>query len=297
MKIEYDNGYYTGDVDYNEEMHGYGTYVWHSGDKYVGNWLHGERHGNGKYTWPDGTWYEGEFQNGDLNGYGTKRYTDGTYTGKWIRDERNGQGTFRSNEGWSYEGQWKNDEMHGRGKYIFDDGSYYEGEFAYGYFCGKGTRTFTSGCKYIGEFRNDEICGHGTWYNSDGSTLEGEWSDSENAKNVIFKHGSNFDRGKLVNDEFISELEQWTTNGSSYCAAIHSNNNTVEHGSYHRNDRSSRGALNHIHFNDGSEVLIEDCGDKLKLTMKKNGVSRVEYTSKASHNPNYAELAKRLFGK
>ena len=228
MRIEYDNGYYTGDVDHNEERHGYGTYVWNSGDKYVGNWFHGEQHGNGKYTWPSGN---------------------------------------------CYEGQWKNGEMHG-----------------------KGTRTFASGCKYIGEFKNDEICGHGTWYNSDGSTLEGEWSDSENAKNVIFKHGSNFDRGRLINNEFISELDQWTTNGSSYCAATHSNNNTVEHGSYHRNDRSFRGALNHIHFNDGSELLIEDCGDKLKLTMKKNGLSRVEYASKASCNPNYAEFAKRLFG-
>ena len=229
MKIEYDNGYYVGDVDSNEQENGFGSFYWDNGDRYVGNWLHGKRHGTGKFTWPDGSCYDGE---------------------------------------------WKADERHGRGKYTFNDGSH-----------------------HIGEFRNDKICGHGTRYNSDGSTFEGEWIDSENVKNVVFKYGSNFDRGKIINNEFISELEQWSTNGSSYCAAIHPNNNTVEHGSYHRNDKSSRGALNHIHFNDGSEVLIEDCGDKLKLTMKKNGVSRVEYTSKVSHNSNYAELAKRLFGK
>ena len=36
MRIEYTNGYYEGEVNYNKEHHGKGKFIYKSGDKYIG---------------------------------------------------------------------------------------------------------------------------------------------------------------------------------------------------------------------------------------------------------------------
>ena len=229
MRIDYDNGYYIGDVDSNDERHGFGTYYWNDGDKYEGNWIHGER------------------------------------TGK--------------------------------GTYYYSDGDKYVGDFVDGYFHGKGTYYWTDGDRYEGDWLNGKRTGKGTYYFSNGNKYEGDWQDDNNATNVIYTYGSNFDRGEIVNGEFVAEVQQWSTKNSSYAAAIHPNNNTVEHGSYHNNDKSNRGALSHIHRQDGSEILLEEYGDKLKVTYKKDGISRVEYIPKKYTESEYNALTKKLFDK
>ena len=54
--LSYSNGYYDGDVNYNDEEHGYGTFVWSDGNKYIGQWRNGQMHGRGKYVWKDGSY-------------------------------------------------------------------------------------------------------------------------------------------------------------------------------------------------------------------------------------------------
>lgn len=258
----------------NDQRHGYGELYLSNGNTYKGDWSNDEFHGTGKYTWSDGSYYEGQFENDRFNGRGIRVYTDGgKYIGSFKNDLRHGQGELFLPDGDKYIGNWYNDKTDGVGKYTWADGSYYDGQS-----------------------KNGQSYGHGVWHDSEsGETIEGDWIDDDNAINAVLKVDSTIKKGKLVNGVFVSDVDQWTTNNSSLCAAIHPNNNTVEHGSYHRNDSCTRGALNHIHFTNGNELLIEDLGDKLKVTLRKDGTSQVRYSEKLSENFDYADLALHLF--
>ena len=63
---EYDTGIYNGRF-HNFKRHGFGTYFFKNGDKYVGNWKDDVRHGNGNYIWADGTSCEGIWKNGEID--------------------------------------------------------------------------------------------------------------------------------------------------------------------------------------------------------------------------------------
>lgn len=47
-KINYNNGYYEGDVDRNGNRDGWGVYHYNTGDKYEGEWKNGQQHGYGE---------------------------------------------------------------------------------------------------------------------------------------------------------------------------------------------------------------------------------------------------------
>ena len=71
------------------KCHGYGTYTWASGTKYVGEWKNYKKHGNGTYTMADGQKYVGEWKNGNKHGQGTFTNADGTiyHSGEWVNDK------------------------------------------------------------------------------------------------------------------------------------------------------------------------------------------------------------------
>ena len=52
--------------------------------------------------------YKGQMQNHRLNG--------DTYTGEFKNGSFNGQGTFKSHEGWIYQGEFKSGQADGQGK-------------------------------------------------------------------------------------------------------------------------------------------------------------------------------------
>lgn len=62
---EYDNGIYHGRF-LNFRRHGFGTYDYSNGDKYIGNWKDDVRDGHGKYIWSDGSSREGLWENDEL---------------------------------------------------------------------------------------------------------------------------------------------------------------------------------------------------------------------------------------
>jgi S1-C subfamily serine protease len=72
---------------------GYGTYVWDTGDKYVGEWKNNRSHGQGTLYHSNGDVYSGQFNKSDAVGRGTLTYADGrvekgTANGKeWIVDD------------------------------------------------------------------------------------------------------------------------------------------------------------------------------------------------------------------
>ena len=103
-RIDYNNGYYEGEIDSYGNECGYGTFVWHNGEKYVGYFYSKKFDGQGTY------WYA----NGDK------------YVGKWCNDKRNGNGTMYFADGYSYSGNWINDKRDGFGKETYEWG-YYEG--------------------------------------------------------------------------------------------------------------------------------------------------------------------------
>ena len=47
---------------------GYGTFIWPSGNKYVGEWKDGKKHGQGTYTYADGTIEKGLWENDEFKG-------------------------------------------------------------------------------------------------------------------------------------------------------------------------------------------------------------------------------------
>ncbi|MGB3546476.1 MAG: caspase family protein [Saprospiraceae bacterium] len=64
---------------------GNGTYVYPSGDRYVGGFRNGQMDGRGTITYKDGSSYEGQFLAGKFHGLGVYRTPDGRlYDGEWA---------------------------------------------------------------------------------------------------------------------------------------------------------------------------------------------------------------------
>merc|ERR1711965_950892 len=51
-------------------MHGRGSFVWHDGSQYVGEFQRGRRSGNGKQIWHSGHYYIGQWRRGHPHGKG-----------------------------------------------------------------------------------------------------------------------------------------------------------------------------------------------------------------------------------
>jgi hypothetical protein len=87
------HGNQVGDEEYDgqwndDQMHGYGTYRFTSGNVYTGNWENGLMNGNGKMEYCDGSVYDGEWTNNLMNGEGI--YVDRDRI-KWTGIFVNGQ--------------------------------------------------------------------------------------------------------------------------------------------------------------------------------------------------------------
>jgi|GEM_PF-416126 hypothetical protein len=174
------SGCISGDCD-----NGYGTWVFESGEKFVGNWVNQKRNGFGTNYWVTGNWYRGE----------------------WIDDQRNGEGTYQFKNGDKYVGQWKNDKYDGEGTYTYINGTIEKGFWANGEFLGNkntnvvsstgcisgnctdgyGTYVFKSGEKYVGNWVTDKRDGFGTNYFVTGEWYKGEWK-----QDIRHGQGTNF---------------------------------------------------------------------------------------------------------
>ena len=59
-----------------------------------------------------------------------------TYTGEFKNGSFNGQGTFKSHEGWIYQGEFKSGQADGQGKLTTENKVTYKGKFKQGIFKG-----------------------------------------------------------------------------------------------------------------------------------------------------------------
>ena len=121
----------------------FGTYIFSSGSKYVGEFRDDKFHGQGTYTYGDGEKYVGEYKDGNKHGQGTYTWGSDTewsgdeYVGEWKNDNKHGQGTYTYANGSHWVGAWENGDKNGYGIYYNGDGSVYQegifnnGEFQY----------------------------------------------------------------------------------------------------------------------------------------------------------------------
>ena len=212
--LDYNNGYYDGDVNYNGQEHGRGTFIWHDGEKYVGEWRNGEKHGHGVYYYSDGDKYDGEWRDDKRHGHGVFYFHDGDkYDGEWINDQKHGHGVYYFSNGDKYDGEFRNGDFNGHGVAYCYNGDKYDGQWRDGKFHGHGVH-YSSGNKYDGEWRDGKQNGHGILYYNNGDKYDGEWRDGE-------KHG----HGKYTGDGWYYEGEFRNENFNGYGTKRFSNGN------------------------------------------------------------------------
>jgi len=217
---------------------GYGTYIQVNGNRYVGEFVLGDRYGTGTMSYKDGSIYIGEWKKNKKDGIGTMNYENGNfYKGEWKNDKKDGKGTYYENKwfywigDWSsdqkhgdllwadenldtlYYGQWKDDKRHGYGIGRLekpDRSVRYEGYFRKGRYHGKGKKIYESGTNIEALYEYGKSVGNcltGNCY-SEKSTGEyfSDWGDFKYTGD--FKDGLWYGDGVFIsNDAAILDLQ------------------------------------------------------------------------------------------
>lgn len=108
---------------------GFGTMIYASGNKYIGEWKNSTRHGSGTFYYGNGCKYNGEYRFDERQGFGTYYYASGNkYVGEWKDGKKHGKGTFYyEKSGHKYIGEWKENKKHGNGMIHYPDGKVVKG--------------------------------------------------------------------------------------------------------------------------------------------------------------------------
>ncbi|MBU1230546.1 MAG: caspase family protein [Proteobacteria bacterium] len=162
-------------------VNGQGTFIWPTGQKYVGGFRDGKRHGQGSVTSSNGLYghnYTGELRDDKANGQGTQTWPNGNkYVGEFRDDMPNGQGTFTRPDGHRYVGEYKDGKANGQGIVTSLNGHSYVGELKDNKADGQGTVIYSNGQKYSGDFRDDKRAGLGMQTTPGQPTQWGVWAN------------------------------------------------------------------------------------------------------------------------
>ncbi len=228
-RIQYDNGYYYGNVDENGKRSGIGTYYWNDNEKFEGLWNNNKAI-SGKYYFKNGDFYDGSvYDNGSkiyVTGRGRMYYKNkDEYVGEVVRGYCEGKGTMYYNDGTIIKGNWKEDNYVGKckmtlptggycegfftrkqnvvildGKIVTVTGSYYEGTFYDAKLEGKGYYCTSNGkVIYSGEFKNGKYHGLGKLYSTKDTYYEGEFVEGKRHGHGIQHYGPNYYEGEYKN--------------------------------------------------------------------------------------------------
>jgi hypothetical protein len=122
--IDFSDGSYQGELDKKGRKDGKGTYRWHDGSSYAGDFSEDDRHGLGTFLWSNGESYKGDYLKDERTGEGVYSWPDGaSYRGSFLNGKRHGQGTFFNSNGSIYRGEWFDDLQHGEGTLTRADGT------------------------------------------------------------------------------------------------------------------------------------------------------------------------------
>ncbi|KAH8046001.1 translation initiation factor IF-2 [Aureococcus anophagefferens] len=168
------------DGQFRDDGRFHGTLCFANGDVYVGDFRDHKRHGGGRQTYHDGGAYDGQWARGKRHGVGTYGCPFERYTGEWAetcatatapgrarattprsprgrlaRDQRDGVGKSRDDDGATYEGDYVRDTRH-RGVLNLANGDVYEGHFNASGRHGLGECAYVDGGTFVGEWANDK---------------------------------------------------------------------------------------------------------------------------------------------
>ncbi len=191
--------FYTGQVNINNQRHGFGILLKNDGSKYEGHWKNNIFNGWGRFIDYDGTLIECNFINGKANGKGMKKTLNGLlYIGDFIDNLKDGNGKEETNEH-IYEGEFKKDKKNGNGKLIYKLlNDYYEGEFKDNCITGVGFYTWKNKDTYKGTFVNGKMHGKGYYKWPDGGEYYGEYVNNIKEGNGKFK----WSNGRIFEGQF-----------------------------------------------------------------------------------------------
>lgn len=159
---------------------GYGTCLFPSGSKYVGDFKDGKIHGKGILYFSDGNKYIGHWVNQYREGEGKMVFANGDeYFGDFKQSKFEGFGEMIYASGNSYVGQWSENKPHGNGTFYFANGDRYEGQMLSGQFQGEGIMFYADGARYNGSWFKNKKHGRGFLVYNDGEVVRGEWSDNQ----------------------------------------------------------------------------------------------------------------------
>lgn len=207
------NGLYYDGEWLHGEFHGQGVLTTATGKVYEGGWAYGQRCGRGLLRYYHNgdeslliEEYDGEWLEDMKHGAGTHKTIEGVYTGQFVYNCREGEGSMRYSDGSTYDGGWKKDKRHGVGTFLAGSSpsriKKYTGEWASDKKNGKGEIWFTNGNQYEGTFKKDLIHGNGTMKSFvNGAKLEGKWLQGNrmgNAK-LTFKPSTNAEETRELN--------------------------------------------------------------------------------------------------
>lgn len=159
---------------------GYGTCVFPSGAKYVGDFKNGKLHGKGIFYFSDGNKYLGNWVDQYREGKGRMVFVSGDeYFGDFKRNKFSGEGVMIYANGNRYEGSWLENKPGGYGVFVFVSGDRYEGNFTGGLYEGQGTMYYSDGSRYEGEWQLNKRHGQGLMHYPDGETVFGQWENDQ----------------------------------------------------------------------------------------------------------------------
>ncbi|XP_070694071.1 alsin-like [Pempheris klunzingeri] len=153
-------------------------------DSYQGLWKDGKIHGFGKYMYASGEVYEGCFCNGQRHGYGMlssgkmAKKSSSVFIGQWVHDRKNGYGVYDDiTRGEKYMGLWLDEQRHGSAVVVTQYGVYYEGTFRDNKMSGLGLLVSDDDTVFHGEFSDDwTVNGKGVLSLANGDSLDGLFS-------------------------------------------------------------------------------------------------------------------------
>ncbi|HMQ48999.1 MAG TPA: caspase family protein [Saprospiraceae bacterium] len=165
-------------------QNGDGTFLFHSGAKYIGQFEQGKMSGQGLCFWPDGSRYQGQWLDGLPHGRGVKVLGNGKAqsgwfeAGRFVSENEQVETTAKQaaeNQEAPTTGCISGDCFAGQGLYIFANGTLYNGEFQEGEIHGAGLCYYQDGSKYEGEWKHRLRDGYGTMTYPDGTKRSGYW--------------------------------------------------------------------------------------------------------------------------
>jgi hypothetical protein len=121
-----------------------------------------------------------------------------TYVGRWVNDQRNGEGILEVPHKVRYEGFFKDGLfIHGVGVEILPNGKKYDGKFQEAHYHGEGSLCWPDGTIYEGMFQQGRATGRGTMKKANGVTYVGDFQHGwyEGIGLLTFTDGSSHEGG------------------------------------------------------------------------------------------------------